>query len=66
MKIGIGITTYNREDLLDECLWKIAAYTRSEHTIYVARDTNEDRRGIAYRKNECLRNLKDSQLHFSF
>jgi len=66
MKIGIGVTTYNRLHLLEECLWKIASYTRSEYTLYVATDTDEDRRGVAYRKNECIRNLKDCDYIFLF
>jgi len=66
MKIGIGVTTYKREDLLEECIWKITSYTKSDFTLYVATDTDEDRRGVAYRKNECLRNLKDCDYIFLF
>lgn len=66
MKIGIGVTTYKREDLLAECLSKITEYTKSDFTLYIATDTDEDRRGVAYRKNECLSNLKDCDYIFLF
>jgi len=33
---------------------------------YIAEDTDEDRRGISYRKNECLRALKDCDYIFLF
>lgn len=66
MKIGIGVTTYKREDLLAECISKISEYTKSDFTLYVATDTDEDRRGVAYRKNECLKNLKDCDYIFLF
>lgn len=78
MRIGIGVTTYNRPECLKECLQHICDYSDvgaldgmskkdywfgrtsdgKEITIYVATDTDEDRRGVAYRKNECLRALK--------
>ena len=35
-------------------------------TIYAATDTDEDRRGVAFRKNECLRALKDCDYVFLF
>ena len=66
MKIGIGITTYNREHLLNECYANIVKHTQSDFTIYVAKDTDEDRRGIARRKNECLHHLRDCDYIFLF
>ena len=86
VKIGIGITTYNRPECLKECLQHICDYSDvgaldgmskkdywfgrtsdgKDITIYVATDTDEDRRGVAYRKNECLRALKDCDYVFLF
>ena len=66
MKIGIGITTYKRDDLLKVCLDKISEHTKSEYTLYVAKDSDEDRRGIALRKNECLFHLQDCDYIFLF
>jgi hypothetical protein len=37
-----------------------------EYTIYIATDTDEDRKGVAFRKNECLRALKDCDYVFLF
>ena len=64
--IGIGITTYNRPDMLNKCLEHIKKHTFNDNvTIYVADDSNE-RKGVAYRKNECLRALKDCDYVFLF
>lgn len=60
VKVGIGVTSYNRPECLKECLENIYKYTdHTPLTVYVAKDTDEDRQGIAKRKNECLRALKD-------
>jgi GT2 family glycosyltransferase len=69
MRIGCGITTFNRPECLKECLEHINKHTFMDNiTLYVATDTDEDRRGVAYRKNECLKYLKDYRcyrlLHF--
>jgi GT2 family glycosyltransferase len=73
MRIGIGVTTYNRPDCISECLTHILEYTRLEAVyiggnvkLHIARDTDKDRRGVAYRKNECLRALKDCDYVFLF
>ena len=96
MKIGIGITSYNRPECLKECLEHIFKHTLSkiyclddydvcvkslvnqascdyeltkskdQVKIVVSTDTNEDRRGVAFRKNECLRALKDCDYVFLF
>lgn len=73
MRIGIGVTTYNRPECLNECLINIARHTNlkslyinGDVELYVATDTDEDRRGVAYRKNECLRALKDCDYVFLF
>jgi len=54
--LGIGVTSYNRPDHLNLCLEQIRKHT-PEFAIYIAMD--EPRQGIAYRKNECLENLKE-------
>ncbi len=70
MRIGIGITTYNRPECLKECLENIEKHTKPcldyGVVIYTARDTDEDRRGVAFRKNQCLRFLKDCDYVFLF
>lgn len=57
--IGIGVTTYKRPELALHCLANIKKHTTEPYKIYVALDSDEDRRGVAKRKNECLKNLKD-------
>ena len=64
--IGIGVTTYKREEVFEKTIAAIAEFTQSEYTLYVARDTDEDRRGVAKRKNECLENLKHCDYIFLF
>lgn len=67
VKIGIGITTYNRPECLKECIEHIHKHTIMDNCIiHIAKDTDEDRRGIAYRKNECLRALQDCDYVFLF
>lgn len=38
----------------------------NEYLIYIAEDTDTDRKGVAARKNECLRALKDCDYVFLF
>jgi hypothetical protein len=64
--IGIGYTTYKRDDLLQECLDNIRLNTTSDYKLHIARDTDDDRRGIALRKNECLHHLQDCDYIFLF
>jgi hypothetical protein len=64
--IGIGVTTFKREDIFQKTIAAIAEYTESEYVLYVARETDEDRRGVARRKNECLENLKHCDYIFLF
>lgn len=67
VKIGVGITSYNRPECLKECLEHIYKHTKfSDFICHVAFDTDEDRKGVAYRKNECLRALKDCDYVFLF
>ena len=58
MKIGVGCTTYNRPAMLDKFYYQIERLASYEIELYIAEDTDEDRKGIAYRKNECLRALQ--------
>jgi glycosyltransferase involved in cell wall biosynthesis len=64
--IGIGVTTYKRPHLLEKCLDHIKRFTKSDYKLYVATDTDEDRRGVAKRKNECLHFLQDCDYIFLF
>ena len=64
MKIGIGVTTYNRPKHIENWLTQIRLYCAVD-VVYLADDCN-DRKGIAYRKNECLRALKDCDYIFLF
>jgi GT2 family glycosyltransferase len=70
MKIGIGVTTYNRPKHLE--LWKkqISSFAPTNLPGYYVEtyiaDDSQDRKGIAYRKNECLRALKDCDYVFLF
>ena len=67
MKIGIGVTTYKRPKCLAKWKEQIDKTTTNDHVIiHVAEDTDEDRKGIAFRKNECLRALKDCDYVFLF
>ena len=60
VSIGVGVTTFNRPECLKECLEHISKHTFTDNVkIYVATDTDEDRRGVAFRKNECLKSLKN-------
>lgn len=66
MRIGVGVTTYNRPECLKKCLGQIKLHTLTngstiydEVKIHVSEDTDQDRKGVAARKNECLRALKD-------
>ncbi len=66
ISIGVGVTTYNRPEMLKKCLDSIKRHTFNDNvTIYVADDSIE-RKGVAYRKNECLMALKDCDHVFLF
>lgn len=64
--IGIGITTYLRDEILNECITNIQKYTLCDYDLYIAKDSYEDRKGVAYRKNECLWNLQKHKHIFLF
>jgi len=63
--IGIGVTTFNRPKHLTHWLQKFEAYHPEGCKLHIAND-NVNRMGVAYRKNECLQNLKDCDYIFLF
>lgn len=63
MTIGIGVTTYNRPEHLKVFKEQIKKYSLP-HLLYIAEDN--PRIGIAKRKNECLRALRDMDYIFIF
>lgn len=68
MKIGCGVTTYQRPDhirLWNEQMKNHKPSATIPHEVYIASDS-QVRMGIAYRKNECLRALKDCDYIFLF
>lgn len=65
MKIGVGVITYNRPKHLE--LWsKIWHEFIGPKIQYFIADDSKDRKGIAYRSNECLKALKDCDYIFLF
>jgi len=67
MKIGIGVTTYKRPKCLSKWKEQVNKTIFNENVIiYVAEDSDEDRKGVAFRKNECLKALKDCDYVFLF
>ena len=65
MRIGIGVTTYNRPQHLELFKSQIEKYLPKDAKLFIAFDDIE-RKGIAFRKNECLENLKDCDYIFLF
>lgn len=67
MRIGIGVTTYNRPECLAKWKEQIAKHTIMDNVlIYIAEDSDDPRRGVSAVKNECLRVLKDCDHIFLF
>lgn len=62
-KIGVGVTTYNRHDHLR--LFK-KQLSESKFTGVFHTAIDEPRKGVAYRKNECLKHLFDCDYVFLF
>lgn len=63
--IGVGVCTYNRPKHLDLFLSQIAKYNSTDK-VPIFTDDSKERKGIAYRKNECLKELKDCDYIFLF
>lgn len=71
MKVGIGVTTYKRLDCLNVWLDHFTKYVLSDNKNYkvqlsIAFDSDDDRQGIAARKNQNLRELSDCDFVFLF
>lgn len=66
MKIGVGITFYNRP--LHREYWSHVWHSFvGPDVVYVtAIDTDKDRKGIAARKNECLKKLYEAGCEYIF
>ena len=56
MRVGVAITTYNRPKHLANCLSQIRKHSPASTMIYVS-DDSQDRKGVAYRKTDCLEAL---------
>lgn len=57
MKIGIGITTYRRPQMLAECTRNIAQYTEGVDRCLVIHDDSNEEKGVAASKNSCIGSL---------
>ena len=67
VKIGIGCTTYNRPECLAKWKEQIRKHTSTSFDVtYHIADDSIERKGVAFRKNECLRALKDCDYVFLF
>lgn len=69
MRIGIGITTYNRPECFKKCLEQINKHTPKDDKRYhylAVEDSDESRMGVAFRKNQCLKAFKDFDHIFLF
>lgn len=64
--IGVGVTTYNRPQLALLCVDNIKKHTTEPYELYIAVDSDEDRQGVAKRKNECLKALSHCDYIFLF
>ena len=66
MRVGISCTTYNRPEVLAKWKEQIAKHTNMDNVLIYIADDSPERKGVAYRKNECLRALKDCDYVFLF
>lgn len=64
--IGIGCLTYNRPKHLEWWKGQVLKYLPENSKIYIATDTDQDRRGVAFRSNECLKELRNCEYIFLF
>lgn len=65
LKIGVGVTTFKRPEVLRLFLRQLQEYTKN-YFFHIAYDKESDRKGIAARKNECLKMLYDSGCDYIF
>lgn len=64
--IGIGVTTYKSAKALLNFMRKLDEFGTYDYRLCVAQDGFDERKGVAYRKNECLADLKDCEHIFLF
>jgi len=65
MRVGCGVTTYKRPEVLRLFLRQLQDNTVNYY-FHIAYDRIDDRKGIAHRKNECLRILYESGCDYIF
>jgi hypothetical protein len=65
MKIGVSATTFSRPLHIQHWIKTISETARDEVIVHIADDSKE-RKGIAFRKNECLKKLYDEGCDFFF
>ena len=65
MRIGIACTTYNRPAHLAHWTKSVADYSPEDAVFHIANDT-KDRKGVAYRKTECIRELYNAGCDYFF
>lgn len=63
--IGVGVITFNRPKHLTHWLKQYESFKTPNMKLHIAND-NHDRKGVAYRSNECLRELKECDYIFIF
>lgn len=64
VKVGIGITTMDREHCLNALLESIRKHTFIDNLTIFVNDDSMDKEGVAKSKNNCLRALKDCDYIF--
>lgn len=65
MKVGIGCITYNRPAHIQHWAKMIADYSPETAIVHIAND-NVERKGVAFRSNECLRELYNEGCDYFF
>lgn len=64
-RIGIAATTYNRPNHLAYWTKTVAEFSPEDAVFHIANDTNE-RKGVAFRSTECLRELYEAGCEYFF
>lgn len=65
MKIGLGCTTFNRPKHIEFWAKQVSQFSDPDAVCHIANDS-QDRRGVAFRKNECLRELMKENCDYIF
>lgn len=63
-KIGIGITWLNRKEHLALCMEQLSKFMPENAKLHIEQDVNK--KGVAFVKNQCLKELKDCDYIFLF